>query len=333
MVVCGMALALAVGAVAQPGAPAPPDTAIARFSWPGQPPTALTVWPDEALFGQEILVVLDHADGARPTPVDSLRVDVPWLEPVGLTDDPGELPLPPPEGPRQLARFRIYREGPWRAAWGDGPAGPTLAVSGRVDDPGAIEPVRDPRAIGGIPRWLLVAVAILLLAAAVAVLLWRWRRRRRRPPVAHRQLAPPAWLEAAIALRGLEQQALLDRDHLDALAAIVRRYVHGRFFIAAEEMTAAEIRAAAGASGWRSDQVHGFADLLADCDDARYAPDLIGSVRLRECLQQALDLIDAVRIEPIWTPVAPGELAEAHAAWAFLRERYPALEPEGRAAC
>ena len=76
-------------------------------------------------------------------------------------------PLPPPEGPRQLARFRIYREGLWRAAWGDGPAGPTLAVSGRVDDPGAIEPVRDPRAIGGIPRWLLVTVAILLLAGGL----------------------------------------------------------------------------------------------------------------------------------------------------------------------
>ncbi|MBD3221857.1 hypothetical protein GF314_11510 [bacterium] len=312
------------GGAAMPMPPAPPDTAVARFSWSGEPPRALTVWPDEALFGQEVIAILDHAPGASPPPVDSLRVDVPWLEPVAEAGAVGELPLPPPEGPRQYARYRIYREGPWRAAWDDREPGPVATVTGRVDDPRAIEPVRDPRPIGGVPLWVVILAAGVLTLLAIALLFRRWRRRRVALAIAHRQLAPPAWIEAAIRLRSLEQEALLDRDHLDAVARVLRRYLHGRFFIAAEEMTADEVRAAARRAGWAGETLDRFADLLAACDDARYAPDLIGSRRLRDCLATTLDLIEAVRIEPIWTPVPASELAEAKAAWSWLRERYPA---------
>ncbi len=318
--------------------PAPPDTAVARFSWPqdaGRAPL-LTLWPDTLAFGQDALVILDHGEGTVPLPLDSLRVDVPWLEPVpdgAVSVDPQ---LPPPEGPRQLARFRVYREGPWRAAWADGPSGRVQVVEGRVDDPAAVEPVRDPRAIGGIPEWLFTALVGVAGpgAGGAAALWWRWRRHRHGWQPVHRTLPPPAWLDAALALRDLEQRSLLGREHLDGLAAVLRRFLQDRFFLAATEMTAPEVLAAARTAGWRQPVMSGFAELLAACDDARYAPDHVGSQEVYRAVQGSLDLMEAVRIQPVWTPVAPDRLADARAAWALLRQRYPSAADEpGRQAC
>ena len=119
------------GAQLPEAAIAPADTAVARFAWTGDGPTpaAIGVWPEEARFGQRVVVMLDHPLGTDPPPLDSLRVDVAWLDraPAGAA---AELPLPPPEGPRQLAHFRVYREGPWRAAWQKGP-GRNGATGGR----------------------------------------------------------------------------------------------------------------------------------------------------------------------------------------------------------
>lgn len=308
-------------------APAPVDTAVVRLSWPGPAPRSVSVWPDEVLFGQEIVIVLDLAEELDTAVVDSLAVDAPWLEPVPASAAI-DLPLPPATGPRQLARYRIYREGPWRVAWGDGAAGPVQMVSGRVDDPAQIEPVRDPRAIGGVPRWLLVTFAVGLLLACLGSAWWLWRRRQERIEPVYPRLPAPAWIAAAVALRRLEQERGLDRDSLDALAGILRRYVRGRFHLPAEEMTAPELRSAADRAGWAREVLTGFADLIAACDDARYAPDRIGSPVVHRGVGRALDLIEAVRIDPEYTPVSAGELVEARAAWSWLRERHP-LESAG----
>lgn len=312
------------GAQLPEAAIAPADTVVARFAWTGDGPTpaAIGVWPEEARFGQRVVVMLDHPLGTDPPPLDSLRVDVAWLDraPAGAA---AELPLPPPEGPRQLAHFRVYREGFWRAAWQEGPAGTVQRVDGRVDDSASVAPVRDPRVIGGLPAWAvwLVAGALLVLLALLAW--WRWRRRRRHAP-AHRALPPPAWLEAARRLEALQRQPLLAREHLDALAGIVRRYLRGRFLLPAEEMTADEVLHAARVAGWPSPTLAPFARLLATCDDARYAPEQVGSELVQRCVRETVDLIDAVRVTPRWTPVSPGELAGAQAAWRHLRELYPA---------
>lgn len=315
---------------------APADTAVARFSWttPGIAPSALSIWPEEVGFGQEIVVILDFGSDSVPLPVDSLRVDASWLEPVsGTVSD--EMPLPPPEGLRRLARYRVYRVGPWRAAWTTGDPGRAMTVVGSVTDPEQIATVRDPRVLGGVAGWLLLLVATAVVLSLLALMWVRWRRQRAAGAgPAHRQLDPPAWLDAAIALRTLDTSALLDRERLDGVAGVLRRFVKGRFHLSAEEMTAAEIAAAAADAGWLDSQVGPFAELLGACDDARYAPDMVGSQRSWQVVQQTLDLIDGVRIEPIWTPVPVADLAEARAAWRQLRERYPALiELPGRTTC
>ena len=75
-----------------------------------------------------------------------------------------------------------------------------------------------------------------------------------------------------------------------------------------------------------------LARILARCDEARYAPASVTAPQCREGMQGLLDLIDAERIEPVWTPVPPPRRAEAQQAWDRLRERYPA-PARGAVAC
>lgn len=326
---------LAVSAAAQMPAAAP-DTAVVRLSWPdaGGSIAAVSLWPDSLIFGEDAVVVLDLEPGAQALPPDSVQVDAPWLEPMPASSDLAEVDLPDTAGPRQQLRYRVYREGPWRVAWGDGPPGAVQVVQGRVDDPAAIEPVRDPRAIGGLPRWVLALLAALAVVLAVLAAWWRLRRRRQHWSPAFPALAPPAWLEAATALRALDQDALLGRERLDGLATVLRRYLEGRFYLEATEMTAPEIAAAARRAGRQAPVLAAFADLVGLCDDARYRPDHVGSQQVIEAMQRALDLIEEVRVQPRWTPVPADRVADAQAAWTLLRQRYPAAEQgEGRRAC
>jgi hypothetical protein len=331
LVVC----VLAASAVAQMPAAAP-DTAVVLLSWSDadRAIAAVSLWPDSLIFGDEAVVILDLEPGAQELPPDSVQVDVPWLEPVLNGPDVDLVGLPVAAGLRQQIRYRVYREGPWRVAWGDGPPSAVQMVQGRVDDPAAVEPVRDPRVIGGLPRWVLALLVSLAVVLAVLAAWWRLRRRRQRWSPAFPALAPPAWLETATALRALDQDALLGRERLDGLATVLRRYLEGRFFLEATEMTAPEIAAAARRAGRQAPVLAAFADLVGQCDDARYRPDHVGSQQVIEAMQRALDLIEEVRVQPRWTPVPADRVADAQAAWALLRQRYPAAERnEGRPAC
>ena len=123
-----------------------------------------------------------------------------------------------------------------------------------------------------------------------------------------------------------------DRAYLDSLAAIVRRYLGGRYHLPAAEMTAGEISAAALRAGWPAAHLRSFARLLATCDEARYAPATVGGQRCRQDMQLAIDLIDGQRIEAVWSPVSAAVRTAAAAAWQELRRRYPDTAA-GRSAC
>ncbi|HOX26600.1 MAG TPA: hypothetical protein PLL30_05420 [Candidatus Krumholzibacteria bacterium] len=323
--------AASLGAAQAPPAtvPAAPDTAVARLSWAdGSPgPRTLVVTPAAAALGDVVAIVLDHAPGVLPPPLDSLRVDVDWLEPAIDAPLPDVASLPAAAGARQIAPFRIYRLGAWRPVWDGGPSGPLATVAGRLTDPQVRADVRDPRAVGGVPRWQMALVGGLLAALAGFVLWRRWRRRGGARFAPDQPLAPPAWLAAAIDLRNLERDgtggAADGRAYLDRLASIVRRYVHGRYHLPAEEMTAAEISAAAARRGWPPAALRSFVTLLAECDRVRYAPVAVSALQCRECLGDALDLIEDARVMPAWSPVAGTTLAEAEAAWRELRARLP----------
>jgi hypothetical protein len=316
------------------------DPPIARITWPdGQlPPARVHVTPPTIRFGEIMTLVVEAESGFVLPPAEELAVDVDWLV-LDLQASPRGMPdLPEAAGPRMVLPMRVYHLGPWRLAWGDSDAGDTLMVEGRLTSSQEIMPVRDPRAIGGLPRWLPWILALAAVAVIMLLLSRRLRRGRFRPTTAGRPLPPPAWLSAALDLRDLDrssegrQQA--GRLFLDRLAHILRLYIQRRYHLPALEMTAKEIRKAAVAAGWPAGPLAGFCELLGDCDHLRYAPDAVSALACREGFITALDLIEDVRIVPVWSPVAPGTLAEAAAAWRELRSRYPRrTSPREQTAC
>ena len=315
-------------------APAPADTAVAHFSWRGEGPEpgGLVVFPGQAVLGDIVVLVLDLPAGSALAGADSLQVDVDWLEPAPAVEVTLPEDFPAPGGVWFLAPFRIYRLGPWRPAWADDSPGPLLAVTGRLEGAGDLAPVRDPRALSGLPLWVLILAGGLVLLAGVLLLLRRWRHRGLVAAAADRPLPPPAWMPVAVDLWRLEQTPGHDRAYLDSLAAIVRRYLGGRYHLSAAEMTAGEITVAALRAGWPAVRLRSFARLLATCDEARYAPAAVGGQRCRRDMQMAIDLIDGERVEPVWSPVSASAQADAAAAWQELRRRYPATTV-GRSAC
>lgn len=320
--------------VQAPPTPVLPDTAVARFSWRGDGPVprALAVSPGPARFGDVVTLMVDLPPGADMLPVDSLEVDVDWLEPASAAEASEPAGMSPATGLRLLAPFRVYRLGPWRPAWGDGPPGPVQGVAGRLEAGQSFVPVRDPRLLGGLPVWVLVLVGTLVLATLTLLVWWRLRGRPSRAEAADRPLPPPAWLQAAMDLWTLEESHGHDRAYLDALAAVLRRYLLGRFHLPAAEMTASEIAVAARRAGWPTARLGAFAGILAGCDEARYAPTDISAQQCRDGMRRLLDLIDAERVEPVWTFVPPASRAAAVKAWSRLRQRYPAGHKE-RAPC
>jgi hypothetical protein len=309
---------------ATPAAPA--DTVVAVIAGPegGTAPEAVHLVPGQTLLGEAVAIVLDFPAGAAP-PADSLRIDAAWLHPAAA---PGlaASDLPAHEGARLVLGARVYRLGPWRAAWQEGPDSAVQEVVGRLDGQVAAAPVRDPRSLGGLPRWLPWLLAAVVLALASWALLRRRRRaddRRDLPPP-----PPPAWFAAAVGLRDLDRDGQRGREFLDALAAIVRRFLEGRYGLPATGMSAADLAAVARDAAWPAGPLEGFAALLERCDGARYAPTVVDAVACREALVAAVALVDPVREQATWGAAAAADETEALAAWQELTERHrEALAP------
>jgi hypothetical protein len=163
-----------------------------------------------------------------------------------------------------------------------------------------------------------------LIALTGAVLWLRRRVRRRRRGPAHLPVPPPAYLAVAQQLWALHGEELPvkgeGRQFLDRLAALVRGYLHNRFQIAAEEMTAGEVLTALRRKGHRPEISRGFTSLIEEVDSLRYAPERVPPLSCDELLARTVTLVGEVRVVARYTPV-PAELAVAgDKSWGRLHE-------------
>ncbi len=319
----------AAGAGQAPGAPAPADTATVLLSgpaaWPA--PLAIALAPDSVLFGAETDVVLTFPPGeAALVPGDLVAegAALAWSGPGRSGTDAGPDRGGPPD--RILRRpARLLAPGAVRLAWrGGGPLPVVGRVGSRLADGRGPADVRPPAPLGWRWWWLppgLAALALLLAAAAAGL-----RRRRAGGPrrADDRPLPPPAHLAAAVALAALVREGLPaaghDRGFLDRLAAIVRRYLAGRFGVPAPRLAAPEVEPALRRRGHRGEVAARFAALLAACDDARYGPARLPAAACERLLAEAIAVLAAARVEARYTPVPDELAARGRRAWRELAE-------------
>jgi len=322
-------------------APAVIDTALATLEMSASGPALATIHTvqDTVLFGDVFHLILEFS-GPRDGQVDGfpevrLSSGDDWLVPVsvekpGLWDrvlgrNSGPLPdmssLPAlGEQTRLVQSFRVYRTNPFRIEVGS-LVSQVIQVKARVTGTGEMAGIRAPRPGEWSPLPALVLLLSIFLVLWLAWLLWD--RARRGEDLSDRNLPPPAWLSAAIQLRDLIHGGSLGRGDsrafLDGLAGITRRYVAGRYRIAAQEMTGREIVAACSDLGHRSTQPGNFARMIESVDHRRYNPEASGAGWCREQAVLLYDQMAAVRILPRYTDVSADLQRQGDKAWSDLK--------------
>jgi len=334
------------GGMMQPEpAPAVIDTALAILEFSGSDPSlsAIHTVQDTVLFGDVFHLVLEfsgprdgQADGfPEGFPEAQLTAGEGWLVPVpaperGFLDRAlgrNAQPLPdmsslPAAGDRTriVLLFRVYRTNPFQVGAGSF-VSPVIQVKARVAGTGEMAGIRAPRPGEWSP---LPALGLLLFVFLVLWLAWLlWERARRGEELVDRELPPPAWLSAALDLRDLLHGGSLSRGDsrafLDWLAGITRRYVAGRYRIAAQEMTGREIIAACSGLGHRSTQPGTFARMIDSVDHHRYNPEASGAGWCRDQAVLLYDQIASVRIMPRYTAVSDDLRRQGDKAWSDLK--------------
>ncbi len=322
-------------------APAGVETALAILEFPPSEPAPATISTvqDTVLFGDVVYLILDFAgqqDGrAEGFPEALLSVENDWLVAVpaekrGFLDRvlgrnaesvPEMSDLPDVGDQTRLVQsFRVYRTNPFRLQIGSFMS-PVIQVKAGVAGTEEMVGIRTPRPGGWSP---LAALGMLLSLLLVLWLAWfLWDRRRRGDDLSDRDLPPPAWLAAAIELRDLLQEGSLgqgdSRAFLDGLAGIARRFVAGRYRIAAQEMTGREIIAACSDLGHRSTQPGVFARMIDSVDRSRYNPETTGAGWCRDQAILLYDQMAAVRILPRYSEVSADLRSQGEKAWSDLK--------------
>lgn len=184
---------------------------------------------------------------------------------------------------------------------------PVSVVSVIDDDAADIRDLKPPVEIpGGAPWYFWLIAGLVLLAAAAAVFLYIRRRRNRDDP--HGTVPAIERLPEEIALEELERLALKEwldqgrvKAHYSTLSEILRRYLSGRYGIAAMEYTTAELLAALNTLQVGHEESGVVRKLFEECDMvkfARFTP---------ETRRQSLSLGEGREIVELTSPPAPPE--------------------------
>lgn len=193
---------------------------------------------------------------------------------------------------------------------------PVTVISVIDDDAADIRDLKSPVDIpGGAPWYFWLIAGLVLIAIAAAVFLYIRRRRNREDP----QGTVPAIERPPeeIALEELELLALKEwlaqgrvKAHYTALSEILRRYLSGRYGIAAMEYTTAELLTALNARQVGHEESRVVRELFEECDMvkfARYTPETHRqSLSLREG-REIVELTRPPEMPEVTTPDKPDD--------------------------
>ena len=190
---------------------------------------------------------------------------------------------------------------------------PVSVISVIEDDAADIRDLKSPVDIpAGAPWYFWLIAGLVLLAVAAAVFLYIRRRRNREDP----QGTVPAIKRPPeeIALEELEQLALKEwlvqgrvKAHYSALSEILRRYLSGRYGIAAMEYTTSELLAALNALRVGHDESRVVRVLFEECDMVKFARYTPETHRQSLSLREGREIVERTRPPEVSETAAPSK--------------------------
>jgi hypothetical protein len=220
---------------------------------------------------------------------------------VLVTFRPGEVQLP-------AVRIVVEDEAGRQHATRSEPVGITVLSVLEEDDPGgAAEEISDLKPPASLPPDygpLVAAVGILaLLLLGAAVFWWLHRRYAARlaavpaPDDPFHRTPPTEWVYAE--LQKLLERRLAERGQVTAffaeLAAILKRYLGGRYRIELMERTTAEVPDRLRQVGTPPGAIEAVRELLARCDMVKFAKEVPPSEACRSAIEAAYRIVDATK--------------------------------------
>jgi len=173
-------------------------------------------------------------------------------------------------------------------------------------------PLEIPRNLWLLFRW--IGLGILLAALAVLLLIIYIRRKAGKVLLPVRE--PPPRPPHEIALEALEELTasdLLDRGQIKQfyidLSEIIRRYIGGRYFVVAMEMTTTEVLEGLIDTDLEEDLLHGFRSFLNRCDMVKFARFRPGRQEHDGMVRLAYDLVNRTSVILEAGPPAEDEAA------------------------
>ncbi|MFQ5603048.1 MAG: hypothetical protein ACE5HS_07235 [bacterium] len=147
--------------------------------------------------------------------------------------------------------------------------------------------------------WGSVALAFLILTG---VSIYIWRRKRAGKGLLPQKIVPPrpAHEIALDELRALQQSTYLQegqtKEYYVRISEIIRKYIEGRYFIIALELTTHELIEMLSASESNSELVEMVQDFLERCDLVKFAKYQPNDAEHSAVFQQAIEIVEKSKL-------------------------------------
>lgn len=160
-------------------------------------------------------------------------------------------------------------------------------------------PVEIPRSLWYLMRWFVLGGGILILALIGFLIVWRKKQGKSILPVRPEIRRPPHEI-AYEELDRLRQSDLLVegevKQYYTEISEIIRRYIEGRYFIIAMEMTTTEVLDGLMGADVTVEELHIFQHFLDQCDLVKFAKVIPSDGETTVVIQIASEIIDRTKV-------------------------------------
>ncbi len=225
------------------------------------------------------------------------------------TYDIGDYEIPP-----VTVRYGVGKDTSWKELTTE-----TIKISVESLKPSETGDIRDIKPPLEIARdWMRIirfaAAALLIVLIGILIFIYIKRRKQGKSIIPRRE--KPKRPPHEIALEELEQllqDQLLEKGEIKQfyirISEIIRRYVEGRFFIVAIEMTTAQLIDTMVEAEVENEDVQLVEDFLMQCDLVKFAKYIPTSEENEKVIDQAFEIVNKTKIiiEPEMSPIAEAE--------------------------